>query len=155
MKRSKKKQLRRQQYNKPDFIEPKIFTVDISNDGCSTIVRDVKDDTTIATIPVFSWQIQEMTGYKPKTTFYSDFSIADKFGVYEIADTFKRAFNDWKWDVEYLTELVMVLNWKTFEYYEKNSEYTELYEGLWEITDKWCMENLKGEDLHYYLRTTD
>ena len=27
------------------------------------------------------WNIEAMTGYKPITTFYMDFSIADKFGV--------------------------------------------------------------------------
>ena len=28
-----------------------------------------------------NWTIEEMTGYKPITTFYTDFSIADKFGT--------------------------------------------------------------------------
>lgn len=28
-----------------------------------------------------TWNIEEMTGYKPQTTFYEDFSIADCFGV--------------------------------------------------------------------------
>ena len=28
-----------------------------------------------------TWNIEELTGYKPFTTFYEDFSIADAFGT--------------------------------------------------------------------------
>lgn len=79
------------------------------------------------------WNIEEMTGYKPKTTFYQDFSIADMFGADAIKDTYKRAFNEWKNNIQYLTELVMVLNWKIWEYYDPyNKTYVELYDSLWE-----------------------
>ena len=97
-----------------------------------------------------------MTSYKPKTTFYQDFSIADMFGADAIKDTYKRAFNEWKNNIEYLTELVMVLNWKIWEYYDPyNETYAELYDSLWKQADEWCMEYLKGDDLEYYLKTTD
>ena len=48
-----------------------------------------------------NWNIEEMTGYKPITTFYQDFSIADNFGINAIKDTFKRAFNEWKDDISF------------------------------------------------------
>ena len=51
-------------------------------------------------------------GYTQITTFFEDFSIADHFGIAAIRDTYKRAFNEWKNDYKYLTELVLVLNWK-------------------------------------------
>ena len=35
-------------------------------------------------------------GYQPKTTFWMDFSIADKFGIAAIKDTYNRAFKEWK-----------------------------------------------------------
>ena len=102
------------------------------------------------------WPIEKMTGYKPKTTFWEDFSIAEKFGEKEIRDLYKRAMKHWSWDKEYVTELVMVLNWKIWKYFdEHNLEMMHLYEELWEKADSWCMENLKGDDLDYYLRTTD
>lgn len=41
------------------------------------------------TIP--RWNITEMNGYEPITTFWQDFSIADKFGNNAIADTYRRA----------------------------------------------------------------
>ena len=57
-----------------------------------------------------------MNGYTTITTFWQDFSIADKFGIDAIKDTFNRAFNEWKGNYQYLTELVLVLNWKVWEY---------------------------------------
>lgn len=101
------------------------------------------------------WTIEEMTGYKPITTFYTDFSIADKFGVEAIKDTYKRVFHEWKHDYKYITELAMVLNWKLWRWYGKNDELSILYDSLWKETDGWCIDNLKGKELEYYYKTTD
>ena len=51
-------------------------------------------------------------GYELQTTFWNDFSIADRFGLSAIQDTFNRAFKEWKENYKYLTELVLVLNHK-------------------------------------------
>lgn len=97
-----------------------------------------------------------MYDYEFKTTFWQDFTIADAFGVNAIKDTYKRAFNEWKTDKVYITELVLVLNWKIWEHHEKgDKEMTEIYDKLWRETDDWCTKNLKGDDLRYYLQTTD
>ena len=94
--------------------------------------------------------------YKMKTTFWLDFCIADQFGTDAIKDTYKRAFNEWKSDVVYLTELTMVLNWKIFAHWEThNEEYAAIYDELWKKTDEYCMKHLKGKELDYYIRTTD
>lgn len=94
-------------------------------------------------------------GYETKTTFWDDFSIADMFGEAAIRDTFKRTFEAWKDDTVYITELVMVLNWKIWAWYEKNEQIARVYNELWGTADLWCTENLKGEDLAYFYRTTD
>lgn len=47
-------------------------------------------------IAIPKWNITEFCGYKPLTTFWQDFSIADKFGNNAIEDTFKRAKAEWK-----------------------------------------------------------
>ena len=104
---------------------------------------------------VKTWNIEAICGYKPKTTFYEDFGIADAFGENAVRDTYKRAFNAWKEDVEFVTELVMALNWKIWEHYETNEPLAKVYNELWEEADMWCCDNLKGEDLAYYYRTTD
>lgn len=101
------------------------------------------------------WNIEAMTGYKPQTTFYMDFSIADQFGADAIEDTYKRAMEAWKDNAVYLTELVMVLNWKIYEHFETNKTYERLYYSLWRKADEYAVENLKGDDLTYFFRTTD
>ena len=98
----------------------------------------------------------DMSGYEPKTTFWQDFSIADAFGVSAVKDTFNRAFNEWQSNVEYLTELVMVLNWKIWYHHEHGNEaLAHVYNDLWEQADRWALENLKDDDKQYFLRVTD
>ena len=104
---------------------------------------------------VYNWNIEELTGYKPVTTFYQDFSIAEKYGIDGIKDTYKRAFEEWKDDYKFLTELVMALNWKIFEHYKSNKNYARLYDSLWKRTDEYAMENLKDEEAQYYYEITD
>lgn len=99
------------------------------------------------------WGIVEY-GYEPKTTFWEDFSIADKFGIKAVKDTYNRAFEDWKEDYIYLTELAMVLNWKGWEHQDKQ-EWCQLYTKLWQKTDRYACSHLKGEQLSYYFKTTD
>ncbi len=94
-------------------------------------------------------------GYKPMTTFWQDFSIAERFGVPAIKDTFERAFKEWKSNIKYLTELVLVLNHKSWYFYQKSQALSELYSSLWDKADVWCNENLSGEDAQYYYSVTD
>lgn len=97
-----------------------------------------------------------VNGYETQTTFWNDFEIADRFGEKAIKDTYNRAFNEWKDNPVYVTELSMILNWRCWKYYEKhNDALSMLYEQLYENVDNWCCENLKGEDLQYYIKTTD
>lgn len=94
-------------------------------------------------------------GYEIKTTFWSDFTIADKFGISAIRETFNNAFNSWKNNTEYITELACVMSWKSCDWYGKNDDYCVLYSDYYHKVDSWCMDNLKGEDLEYYLKWTD
>lgn len=94
-------------------------------------------------------------GIEQKTTFWMDFSIADRFGDAAIKDTFNRAFKEWRTDYIYLTELVMTLNHKVWIYYQKNPHRAELYQELWEKADAWAQENLKGDELAYYYEILD
>lgn len=97
-----------------------------------------------------------MNGYKMISTFPTDFDIADKFGLGAIKDTFKRAFNEWKSNYVYLTELVITLNFKIWEHYENgNQELASLYNELWEKADNYACENLKGDELSFFYRVTD
>lgn len=98
-----------------------------------------------------------MGDYEFKTTFWSDFTIADHFGLDAIKDTYNRAFNEWKDNYIYLTELVLVLNWKLWQWYENfgDCEQARLYNDLWEQAQSYGYENLKGEELTYFYQTLD
>lgn len=97
-----------------------------------------------------------MSEEKFTTTFWSDFSIADAFGEEAVKDTFNRAFEEWKSDYRYLTDLVMVVNHKCWEHYEKGNErLSYLYSELYYKADAYACENLKDEEAKYYFRTTD
>lgn len=116
----------------------------------------------------------ESIGYTKKTTFWDDFSIAEVFGkddpdkgIDAVKDTYKRAFNEWKTNTDYVTELSLVLNHKCWYWNDvthkavapKLKEYADrlshLYCDLFHEIDNWCLDNLKGEDVQYYIHTTD
>ena len=94
-------------------------------------------------------------GYELQTTFWDDFSIADRFGLSAIQDTFNRAFGEWKEDYKYLTELVLVLNHKIWQYHETRPDMAILYNTLWTQTDLHAKENLKDDELSYFYEVTD
>ena len=96
-----------------------------------------------------------MTSERVETTFWSDFSIADIFGTDAIRDTFDRAFEEWKGDYKYLTELVMVLNHKIWQWHEKNETIASVYNELFGKADNYAIDNLEGDELRFFLNVTD
>ena len=77
------------------------------------------------------WNIEDQTGYKPLSTFYKDFSLAERFGREAIKNTALRLYYGWWKDDKYLTELVLALQWKAYEH-EDNEELSSLYGDLYE-----------------------
>lgn len=104
---------------------------------------------------VKTFDSESLFGYKQITTFFQDFSIADNFGAKAIRDTYDTAFKEWKNNYKYLTELVMVLNWKIWQWNEKNEAYAKLYDELWRKADEYACTHLKGDELSYFYQTTD
>ena len=103
-----------------------------------------------------------------ETTFWSDFSIAEHFGHDAIEDTFKRAVNEWSFDVRYMTALVLVLNHKIWYWYqqdkeegrEKASDLTTQYNNLWiracdKVEEMIKNKEYNSEEAKFYYRQTD
>lgn len=91
-----------------------------------------------------------------QTTFMSDFAIAEKFGIASVKETYRRCFKEWKSDYIYLTELAIVTNWLCWIHYEKgNEEMSQIYCDYYYNTRDYALKHLKGEELSYYIRTTD
>lgn len=100
--------------------------------------------------------VLEIPGYECITTFWSDFSIADCYGSRAVLDTYQNAFENWKEDYKYMTELVLVLNHKIWQhYYKQNERLARLYDSIWKQADSYCLENFKGDALSYYFEVTD
>lgn len=95
------------------------------------------------------------TGYEPFTTFWSDFEIVEVFGIDAIKDTYNRCFKSWKGDYKYLTELCMILNWKVWAWVGLNDDIARVYDNLYQELDTWCLDNLKDDELSYFIRTLD
>ena len=94
--------------------------------------------------------------YECQTTFWQDFTIADKFELDAVRDTYNRARAEWGDDRIYGTELSMVLNHKCWQHYNNgNIILSKLYSELWGEFHDFVLDNWKGEDLQYYLRITD
>ena len=89
-------------------------------------------------------EFMKEVGYDLMTTFWEDFSIADKYGIAGVKDTYRRAFNEWKDDYKFFTELTLVLNHKIWQHYESNRELAALYDRLWREADEYAMNNFKG-----------
>ena len=104
------------------------------------------------------FESQVPSSERESTTFCRDFMMAEVYGVAAIRDTFNRAFAGWKSHYKYLTELAMTLNHRLFYWHEaagENDERTKLYSELWERTDAWGYNNLKGDELSFFLRVLD
>lgn len=99
----------------------------------------------------------EALGYHAQTTLWSDFGVADDYHESEdgVRDTFNRAFEQYKDDKVYGTELAMVLNHKSWQWEKKNPELSKLYIKLWNKIDIYILDHWNKEDLKYYLEVTD
>ena len=101
----------------------------------------------------------QMSGYEPKTTFWDDFTIAEKIGSDAIRDAYTKIMAAWKSNYIYLTELVMVLNWNIWYWdgagTKQSEEFAKLYNELWNKADEYALEHLAGNELQYFLRTVD
>lgn len=118
--------------------------------------------------------LENMNGFKPNYTFYGDFSIAEFCEVYmrdknAVKKTFNNVIKSWGSSYKALTEIILVLNHKSWSFaqnvdshYLKCSEqwknyYTKLYTELYEKADKKFHELYSGnEDANdYYFSVTD
>ena len=100
-------------------------------------------------------------------TFWFDFSIADVYGESAIKDTYARSFDTFKKNIEYMTALAIVLNHKSWYWYDKKDDKkSELYAKLYHKIDQFILDgeeddddykykNFTSEEITYYARATD
>ena len=94
--------------------------------------------------------------YEFKTTFWMDFTIADRFGLQAVKETFERAFEEWKDNVVYMTELTLVVNWKSWEKFDQGLEdFSEEYAEMYYKCKDYGYDHFTGDDLRYFWETLD
>ena len=62
---------------------------------------------------------------------------------------------EWKGNHIYLTELVLVLNHKIWQWYTEDPRLGDVYNELWGKADEYACTHLQGEELSYFYETTD
>ena len=100
-------------------------------------------------------QFLESVGKTRKTTFFSDLSIADCYGIDAVEDTYSRVMEAWGESLDFMCEWVIALNQKIWQHYKTNPALAEVYDTLWRKADEYCMETFKGKDLTAYLNYVD
>ena len=65
---------------------------------------------------MFTETLKECSGYETISTFYSDLSIADVYGIDAVKDTIKRVEDEWFNDYKMFSEFVLALNHKSWEW---------------------------------------
>lgn len=100
------------------------------------------------------------------TTFWLDFSTADKFGERAVRDTYERAFDEWHEDIRYMTALCIVLNHKIWQLYKTDDKLARVYDELWKKCDEYILDgeedgddykyrNFTADEVSYFVRATD
>ena len=111
--------------------------------------------------------IASESGYKRITTFYSDLSIAEWCGgVKAVKETFHDVMKSWINDIKYITEFVISLNWKSWEFAqnannviprESHDALARLYSDLYYKAADMVAKHYKGDEaaMSYYFQMTD
>ena len=110
---------------------------------------------TLSKILLEKLALENMLDYKFESTFWEEFSIAEDYGSEGVKEHYDLVFEQWKDNLKFLTELVLVLNIKIFIWYGVDDTIGLTYDQLWKETDGYALNTLKGNDLHYYLSTLD
>ena len=104
--------------------------------------------------------------YKRKTTYTSDFSIAEWCvpveGMNAIASTLRNALTNWRDNVEWFTEIMLVVNMKSWEHAARHNNnygrmYSDLYYMIRDLYFDWFAEDNKQHDeaMDYYYQYVD
>lgn len=104
--------------------------------------------------------------YERKTTYTSDFSIAEWCvpveGMSAIASTLRNALTNWRDDVEFFAEILLVVNLKSWEHAARgNKHYGKMYGDLYylvrDLYFDWFDKDNKQHDkaMQYYFDYVD
>lgn len=104
---------------------------------------------------MIKWDLSKYIGYTPITNYWDRFNELDE-NKKTIQNLARTIYLEAKSDVKLYTEFVMVLNHRSWGYYNINNSYlSEIYAYLYHKYWDFALDYFKGEDLNYLIRTLD
>lgn len=97
-------------------------------------------------------------GKKRNTTFMSDLSTGEWFGMKGALDTIKNAVSSWKDDEVYMAEFVLCTNWKALEHDARgNTNWVRFWSFVFEHVRDLMYDYYSGDDekTHYFWKYLD
>lgn len=134
--------------------------------GSELIQRNIRDPFTYGTWCERNFEMNLREDYERKTTYTSDFSIAEWCvpveGMQAIASTLRNALQNWRDSIEFFAEIVIVLNMKAWEHHARgNRGYSQMYSELYlmakDLYFEWFDEENKQHEkaVQYYYDYVD
>lgn len=128
--------------------------------------RNIRDPFTYGAWCEKNFEANLREDYERKTTYTSDFSIAEWCvpveGMSAIASTLLNALQNWRDNIEFFAEIIIVLNMKSWEHATRdNRQYAEMYSVLYLdakcLYFDWFDEDNKQHDkaMDYYYQYVD
>lgn len=130
------------------------------------ILRNIRDPFTYGAWCEKNFEANLREDYERKTTYTSDFSIAEWCvpieGMSAIASTMRNALQNWRDSIEFFAEIIIVLNLKSWEHAaRKNNQYAQMYSDLYymvrDLYFDWFDSDNKQHDkaMEYYYDYVD
>lgn len=141
-----------------DEIVSSVKNVQVENLIPELRMRGISDPFSYGAWCEHNFELNLRDDYKRITTFTSDFSIAEFYvpleGIGAIAGTLKRVLEGWIGSIEFMCELIMVLNLKCWEHHGRgNMEYSKMYGDLYyavrDLYYDYYADNEKAMDYYY------
>lgn len=134
--------------------------------GGELIQRNIRDPFTYGAWCERNFEMNLREDYERKTTYTSDFSIAEWCvpveGMSAIASTLRNALTNWRDEIKFFAEIIIVLNMKAWEHATRgNRQYAEMYSELYlmakDLYFEWFDEENKQHEkaVQYYYDYVD
>lgn len=106
------------------------------------------------------WEMAKQIGYTPVTTLWEQFEEEEHKGMGEVDELVESSFERYKNDIVCLTELIMIINHKSWYWYKQGNNkaarfYSELYHEFDERAINYIEANLDDKAMSYYFKTLD
>lgn len=130
------------------------------------VQRNIRDPFTYGAWCEKNFEANLREDYERKTTYTCDFSIAEWCvpveGMKAIASTLRNALTNWRDNIEFFAEIIIVLNMKSWEHAARgNNQYGKMYSDLYYMVRNlyfdWFDKDNKQHDaaMEYYYDYVD